>query len=105
MKLLIPPEINVGPLTFQIVFNEKLLKKMHDRASANVTEQKIRLPRETSDEQCFVLLIHELDHAAEDNCGIDFNEQNTCSRSSLIAQALMSMGLEPDFSQIPEEKL
>ncbi len=103
MKLVIPPVIQIGPLKYSVVFSNKLMDKLSDRSSVNVKEQIIRLQDETSNEQLFANFIHEVDHVAEDTVGIETNEQNTVGRANLMAHALLSMGIDPDFSKIPQE--
>ena len=103
MKLQIQLTVQTAGLTYNIVFNKYLLEKMDDRASCNLKEQIIRLRRDMSNEYLFANLIHEIDHIAEDTAGIEINENETTARANLIAQAIMSMGIEPDFSLIPEE--
>ena len=106
MKLIIPPECKLAAFTYHIVTNDILLKKLGDRASCNIKEQIIRLPKDTvSSEQVFVELLHELDHLIDDVLGIDTKENIRIARTNLLGQILLSLGIEPDFSQIPEEKL
>ena len=105
MKLVIPSEIQVGAVKYRIVFSNKILEKMQDRASLNIKEEVIRLRSGCSAAQLFANLMHEIDHLAEDTAGISLEEQDSVSRANLVAQALLSMGIEPDFSQIPEEEL
>ena len=105
MNLVIPSEIQIGAIKYRIVFSDKLLKKMSDRASMNIKEEIIRLQNGCSAAQLFANLMHEIDHLAEDTAGISQEEQDSIARANLVAQALLSMGIEPDFSQIPEEEL
>ena len=102
MKLVIPSVIKIGPLDYSIVISDTLLEKTGDRASCNIKEQMIRL-RKCSNEQMFANLIHEADHIAEDTSGIEVKEDGTIGRANLLTQALLSMGIEPDFSEIPKE--
>jgi len=103
MKLVIPAVIEIGPLDISIVFSDTLMEKMNDRASCNIKEQIIRLRSGTSTDQLFANLMHEVEHVVEDVAGIDTQEDNTIGRANLLAQALLSMGIEPDFSQVPIE--
>ena len=103
MRLIISPNIKVGPLEISIVFSDTLMEKMNDRASCNVKEQIIRLRSGCSNEQLFANLVHEIDHVVEDVAGIDQKENSTIARANLMAIALLSMGIEPDFRRIPKE--
>lgn len=104
MKLIIPPEIKMGPITLRIVKSDKLLEKLNYRSSTNVKEEIIRLSSDRSVEQIFAGLLHEVLHNCEDFSGIGFEEREIISISNFLAQALLSMGIEPDFSQVPEEE-
>lgn len=103
MKIVIPAVIKIGPLDISVVFSDTLMEKMNDRSSCNIKEQIIRLRSGCSNDQLFANLIHEVDHIVEDVAGIDTKENSTIGRANLMAQALLSMGIEPDFSQIPKE--
>lgn len=105
MKLVIPKQISVGPLKYSIVFSDYILGKMDVRASVNLREQVIRLPeKEVTSKARFMFLLHELDHIVNDLGGLrDVEEKEIEARVTLLAQALLSMGLEPDFSQIQKE--
>lgn len=106
MKLVIPPEVQIGAHTFRIRWSDKLLDMAKIKASESAREQIIRLHTGLADSDTFECLIHELTHAVEYICGTDMEnerESNTISRSAGITQFLMSMGIEPDFSKVPEE--
>ena len=111
MKFTIAPQFTIGARKFRIVFNDFLLAKMRDDASANMLEQIVRLPYKGSasgikvtPEAQFELLLHEIEHTINVILGINASERDCTSRATLLAQALISLGLEPDFSQITEEK-
>ena len=106
MKVPISPQCQIAASTYDVVFSDWVLKKMDVRASCNVKEQKVRLPKDDLKvEQTFTRLIHELLHLVDDTAGFEVNEGDIVVRGNLLSQALLSLGIEPDFSLIPEEKL
>ena len=106
MKLVIPSECKIAAFTYSIVTNDKLLEKLEDRASCNIKEQIIRLQKkEVKAEQIFVELLHEIDHLIDDVTGSKTDEEVRIAKTNILAQVLLSLGIEPDFSQIPEEEI
>ena len=110
MKLIIPPKCQIGALNYKIVFSDYLLGKLENRATSNVAEQIIRLRKratvgnkEISHEQLLSDLCHEIEHIINDTAGLSEEEHEIVIRGSLMTQALLSLGIEPVFSQIPEE--
>ncbi len=104
MKLKIPSKCQIAALSYEIVTNDFLLRKMGSRASANFKERKIRLPKDgVAAEQLFIELVHEVLHIVDDAAGLDIHEEDVIVRANLLSQALLSLGIEPDFSEIPEE--
>lgn len=105
MKLIVSPQCQIAALTYDIVVSDWVLKKMDVRASCNFKELKVRLPKDNLRvEQTFTELIHELLHIVDDTAGFEMNEGDTIIRGNLLSQALLSLGIEPDFSRIPEEE-
>ena len=109
MKFTIAPQFTIGARKFRIVFNDFLLAKMQDSASTNMIEQVVRLPYKSivgiaTPETQLELLLHEMEHIANATLGVRVSERDCQSRAALLAQALTSLGLEPDLSQITEEK-
>lgn len=104
MKLIIPPECQIGAITYGIRRNDFLLHKMDRSGTINSKDQLIRIAhREVSQE--FLILMHEALHGISDEQGYDFDEGCIKAISTGITIFLKSLGIEPDFSQIPEEKL
>lgn len=116
MKVIISPECQAGHLTYKIVFNDKALQIADLRGQVDHAGQIIRLskhgtftttrgiPRSTA--VLFEMLLHELFHIHNHLwCGGDLTEQQIEAMASGSAQSLLSLGFEPDFSQIPNEEL
>lgn len=102
MKLVIPPEVQIGAIKYGIWRNDFLLEKENKSGSINSREQKIRIAhREVSQE--FLILMHEAFHGISDEQGYEFDEGCIRALSTGIAIFLSSLGIEPDFSLIPEE--
>lgn len=106
MKLVIPPQCKIGARTYKIVWwNEKMQYSARATAQGSSRDEVIRLDKEWSVVANFVHLIHELKHQASYLVSADDGEDKVRSESELFAQALLSLGIEPDFSLIKEEKL
>lgn len=104
MKLIIPPEFQMGARTFRIRFNDKLLKELGIKAQLVDKEDLVRLAHR-SPVSMFESLIHEMHHEAAYLCGEDdAPEGRIVAEANFMAQGLISFGIEPDFSQIPEEE-
>lgn len=103
MKLEIPSQVKIGAHTFQIVFNTKWVEHAAHRAEVNTKEEKIRLSRGRSNTSLFESLLHEIRHANNDVYGFSEAEEEVCARTAALTLSLLSLGIEPDFSQIPEE--
>ena len=106
MKLVIPPQCKIGARTYKIVWwNEKMQYSSRATAQGSSRDEVIRLDNEWSVVANFVHLIHELRHQTSYLISADADDENTVrSESELFAQALLSLGIEPDFSLIKEEK-
>lgn len=105
MKLVIPPEGQVAGLAFKICYNDRLLEKMDLAAHISSKDQKIILSHRKTDQE-FVNLIHEAVHGVVTENSVEFagdNEQGVCTIAIGLALFLLSLGIEPDFCQIPEE--
>ncbi len=116
MKLVIPVSVKAGHLNYKILFADKVLQIADVRAQVNHTQQEIRLSKygtykashgiERSSAVLLEFLMHEILHIHNNLwCGGELTEQQTEAISAGLAQSLMSLGIEPDFSQIPEEEL
>lgn len=109
MKLVIKPECKVGPLTLKIRWNDRVLWRDHSSAHVFLGEEIIRLSHGVSPEFTFYQLIHEGLHAIRKLHGLEAEdkvaeENEVLDLSTGITAFLLSLGIEPDFSQIPEEE-
>ena len=109
MKLVIPPTIQVGAHIIKLVRNEQLLEELDLRGQLDGKVPQIRLAiKGRSPSLTFETLVHEIWHFGNYTFGLDAketdSEHNTRGASAIMAQALLSLGVEPDFSQIPEEE-
>lgn len=107
MKLVIPPECQIGAMEVSIRFNDWVLHKMDVAAYINLKDQMIRLSHRKTDQE-WLHLIHEALHGITDELGINFDGSTEAAINALsngIVIFLDSLGIEPDFSQIPEEEL
>ncbi len=105
MKLKIPPECQIGAHTFRIRWSDRWLDARGVRGHESCEDQIVRLHTGQSISATFEALIHELDHIIEYTYGLEGNEKEVITRAAGLCQCLMSLGIEPDFSQIPEEEL
>lgn len=111
MKLIIPPECQIGAHTYKIMINEKALEVANIRGQVSFSEEIIRLSlrhdgHSRSLTMVFEALLHEMLHVVNQlYCGGELNEQQHEAIGAGMSQPLLSLGIEPDFSQIPEEKL
>ena len=107
MKLTIPSECMIGAIKFSIVWDEKLLKKMELAAHISSVDQKIYLSHRHPDQE-WVNLIHEILHGIMFSFDINTEDDKVERYLSSLANGLViflnSIGIEPDFSQIEEEK-
>lgn len=103
MKLIIPSEIKIGCVKIRIVFNEELMFKMDTIGYASTKDQTIYLSNRHKTDRKFGTLIHEILHICATESGAEMDESVVTGVATLMAQALVSMQIEPDFSQIPEE--
>ena len=105
MKLIIPPECQIGALKYSIRFNDWLLNKLDYKAHCSHKDQVIYLHTGLSPEGTFEDLIHELYHISSWTSAHDLEENSIKGNANCLTQALISLGIEPDFSLIPEGKL
>lgn len=101
MKFKISPKCQIGPMKFRIVFDEYLMHKMDLSAYCNSREEVICLSTGRSAEQTFTSLIHEIFHICNDESGNSLEEGQVVGIAYLLSQAILSLGIEPDFSEIP----
>lgn len=114
MKLVIPSKCQMGALSYEIVFSDKTLQIADVRAQVEHAEQVIRLSKHgtysttraipRSPAALLEILLHEVIHVHNHLwLGGDLTEQQTEALAAGLAQSLLSLGIEPDFSQVPEE--
>ena len=103
MKLIIPPKCQIGAHIFKIRWSDKWLDARGVRGHEDCRDQMIRLHTGQSASAAFEALIHELDHVVGYTYGIESEEAEVIARTAGLCQSLMSLGIEPDFSQIPKE--
>ena len=109
MKLQILSEVQIGGRKVRIRISEKALQIADLAAQASIYDNIIRLtlhyegqPRDNV--VVFESLIHEILHIIDRLYMRELEERQVGALGSGLAQALMSLGIEPDFSQIPEEE-
>lgn len=111
MKLVIPSQCQIGAHTYKIVVNEKALEVAGLRAQVTFAEETIRISfkekgYKRSNTMVFEALLHEILHVIDAlYCGSELTEQQIESIGAGMSQPLLSLGVEPDFSQIQEEEL
>jgi len=106
MKLVIPPECQIGAHTFKIRWSDQIMKVMEARGGVEYLEKLvIRLKSNRPVSATFQTLIHEATHLVSMLYNPDLKEEDVWTISAVLCQFLMSIGIEPDFSQIPEEEL
>lgn len=104
MKLIIPPECQIGAHTFKILWSLKILNIMECKGGAEYQERHvIRIRPDRPKTQVFQTLLHEVIHIGDFVHNRHREEEDIGHLASTICQCLLSMGIEPDFSQIPEE--
>lgn len=104
MKLVIPPECQVVNRHYSIRFSENMLRSADARAQSDHIMQVIRLSRKRPDVQKLEELIHEGLESIQDCLNLELPHNTIIALSPTLAQFLLSLGIEPDFSQIPEEE-
>ena len=100
MKLVISPTIRIGAVKHKVKFDDVLLEHDDLRGSYRVKDEIIRLASGRSPEQTWMVLIHEVLHICSNESGADSDENGIRGTATLLAQATLSMGIEPDFSRI-----
>lgn len=109
MKIVIPAECQIAAHTYRIRINNKALDVGELRAKVNYNQQIIRLSthldgQSRSSSMIFEALLHEMLHPINHLfMGGALSEEQIEQVSAGLAQMLLSMGIEPDFSQVPEE--
>ena len=104
MKLVIPPEIQIGGHTYSIVLNEDL-KDDNDYGRVNHRLQKIELNPVRPMSQRIEAFIHELLHVINNVYGnANLREEDIGVISEGLLQVFQQLGIEPDFNQLPIEE-
>lgn len=101
-RLVILPECQIGAIKFSIYRNDFLLEKLNQSGDINHKEQKLRIAHREVDQE-FLTLVHEAFHGIVAELGYELDEGCILALSTGITIFLQSLGIEPDFSQIPEE--
>ena len=104
MKLVIPSKVQIGCRTFDIRMNDSLMEELDLKAQLVDSDDLIRM-RQRSPTSMFESLIHELMHEVFYMCDLQDGEDSIRPLGVLMTQALMSLGIEPDFSKIPDEEV
>ena len=106
MQLVIPQVVQIGGQEYKIAWwNQKMQRSAESTAQSSGKYQVIRLDREWSDTMKFEHLIHEIRHQVDYLLTNDTEERTIRAEGSYLCQAILSLGIEPDFSQIQEEEL
>jgi len=108
MKWVIPSECQIGAHTFAIRFSPVILDAAGARGQSEYLEKQIiRLKPGRSSSQTCQSFLHEVMHSIDMVLGADENVNEATIRflSAGLTQVLLSLGIKPDFSQIPEEEL
>lgn len=108
MKLIIPPECEIGANKVKIRHNEEAMRIADLRGQMSQAESIIRLSFTydgcvRANPQVFESLLHEIIHWVDHLYIRELKEEQVGALACGIAQALLSMGIEPDFSQVPGE--
>jgi len=103
--MVIPSECQIGAHTYKIRWSKARMDSANLRGESDYRDQIIRLLPGRSPSQTTETLIHELLHIVSIIYYADLKEKEVLPTSEGLAQALMSLGFEPDFSQIPDEEL
>lgn len=108
MKIVIPAECQIGANKVRIRQNEEAMRIADLRGQMSQAENIIRLSftyegiNRTSP-QILESFLHEAIHFIDHLYLRELEERQVTALASGLAQVLMSLGIEPDFSQIPEE--
>ena len=93
--------------TIRIRWNKELLEHANNDAEFSYRKMVIRLNPARPHSVIFEGLIHELRHAGDSIFGFEAKadpERVVTGESAALTQALISLGIEPDFSEIREEE-
>ena len=106
--MIIPPEVQIGAHTIRIRHNEEAMRIANLRGQMSLPEGTIRLSFEVEGiprtvPQVFESLLHEFIHAIDCLYMKELEERQIMALAAGLAQVLVSIGIEPDFSQVPEE--
>ena len=106
MRLIIPGIAKVGAHDFKVRWSPKILDLLEAKGGSEYrNDHFVRLMPGRPVSQSFQTLMHEgihqIDHVFDAG---ELSENQVCTLAAGIAQFLMSLGIEPDFSQILNEE-
>lgn len=110
MKWIVPSEVQIGGRIIRIRVNEKALDVADLQSQLSLQADniiRISLVLDGKARATIVVLqalCHEIAHAIDALYMKELEERQVGVLGEGFAQALISMGIEPDFSQIPEEE-
>jgi hypothetical protein len=106
-KVLIQPTVQIGAHTYDIVWwNKKMQHAARSAAQASAHDHIIRLDPTWADTFKFEQLLHEILHQVDFLINDPQNDEHcVLIEGAFLTQAILSLGIEPDFSLIKEEKL
>ncbi len=107
MKLVIPNQVSIGARVFRIRWNGALLDPKSTKAELVDKEDLIRLAPGRTALSTFESLMHEIEHEINyltSDDGEFGSEGRISAQTNFLCQALLSIGIEPDFSKIGEEE-
>ncbi|KKN45090.1 hypothetical protein LCGC14_0686720 [marine sediment metagenome] len=99
----IPPTIDIGAREFTLCWNKERLDGGSWKGELISSEEKIRLLPGRSNAATFETLIHEIIHEANYLIGEDPPEGQVSAKAVFITQALLSMGIAPNFLDLEQE--
>ncbi len=107
MKLVIPDKVQIGAHESKIRWSPKILDIMECKGGSEYRDDHIlRLMPHRPVSQQFQTLIHEGIHQIDHVFEVDgLTEAQVCILAGGLCQFFMSLGIEPDFSQVQEEKV
>jgi len=107
MKLIIPSKCQIGAHTFKIRSSPRIMDIQDAKGGSEYRQEHIiRLMPNRPASSTFQTLIHEAIHLGDGVFGTNsIPEEVVRLLGGTLAQFLLSLGVEPDFSQIKEEEL
>ena len=107
-KIKVPKRCRIGAMWYDIVWSDAVLKETDTCGRISSYDQMIQLGHRKND-QSTVNLLHGFFHGALGEFGIDVSEEDHEDHVNSLAHAtaifLESLGIELDFSDIPDEEI